>query len=96
MTRSPKVKYFENIQGGFSTVHKGVFRGTNVAIKVIFDPNITQDLLDEVHNEVKMLTKLRHPNIVLLMGIVTKEANLCIITEFIPNGDLFNLLHKTK
>ncbi len=36
-----------------------------------------------------MLARIRHPNIVLLMGIVSKPPNLCIITEYIPNGSLF-------
>jgi serine/threonine protein kinase len=43
-----------------------------------------------------MLARLRHPNIVLLMGIVSKPPQLCIVTEFLPSGDLFTLLHKNK
>jgi serine/threonine protein kinase len=70
-------------QGGFSLVYNGIFRGTYVAVKKIFDPNITQDLLDELNNELKMLARLRHPNIVLIMGVVTKPPNLCIITEYL-------------
>jgi len=29
------------------------------------------------------LINLRHPNIVLLMGVVTKPPNLCIVTEYL-------------
>ncbi len=43
-----------------------------------------------------MLTKLRHPNIVLLMGFVSKPPNLSIVTEYLPNGSLFQLLHQSK
>ena len=32
-------------QGGFSVIHRGFCNGTPVAIKKIFDPNITDDLL---------------------------------------------------
>jgi len=32
-------------QGGFSTIHKGFLNGTPVAIKKIFDPRLTDDLL---------------------------------------------------
>lgn len=39
-------------QGGFSVIQKGIWRGTEVAIKIIFDPVITDDLLAEVTNEV--------------------------------------------
>ena len=32
-------------QGGFSTIHKGKLNGTPVAIKKIFDPRLTDELL---------------------------------------------------
>lgn len=32
-------------QGGFSVIYKGTLNGTPVAIKKIFDPNITDELL---------------------------------------------------
>ena len=35
-------------QGGFSTIHKGKLNGTPVAIKKIFDPRLTDDLLAEI------------------------------------------------
>lgn len=80
--------------GGFSTVHCGKFKGCQVAIKKIFNPKITDELLDEVNNEVNMLASLRHPNIILLMGIVDRPPNLCIITELSQKGDLYSLLHR--
>jgi len=41
-------------QGGFSVIHKGKLNGTPVAIKKIFDPRLTDELLQEIHNEVVM------------------------------------------
>ena len=41
--------------------------------------------------EMAMMTRLRHPNIVLFMGII--EEPLCMITEFCAQGNLFDLLH---
>ena len=35
-------------QGGFSVIHTGSLNGTAVAIKKIFDPQITDDLLAEI------------------------------------------------
>jgi serine/threonine protein kinase len=60
-----------------------------VALKKIFNPNITQDLMSEIENEIEMLAKLRHPNIILLMAVTTKPPNLYIATEFMPKGSLF-------
>ena len=41
-------------QGGFSVIHKGFLNGTQVEIKKIFDPSITDDLLAEIQNEIVM------------------------------------------
>lgn len=52
--------------------------------------------MDELNNEINMLAVLRHPNIVLLMGIVPKPPTLCIVTESVSRGDLYNMMHKLK
>lgn len=77
-------------------IKKGSWRGTEVAVKIIFDPVMTDELLSEVTNEVRMLSILRHPNIVLLMGIATKPPNMAIVFENVPMGCLFNFLHMSK
>ena len=83
-------------QGGFSVIHRGMLNGTPVAIKKIFDPQITDDLLAEIQNEIVMTAILRHPNIALLMGVAPKIPNIAIVSEFVDAGSLFNLLHMKK
>lgn len=51
-------------------IHKGTLNGTPVAIKKIFDPRLTDDLLAEIYNEIVMQSILRHPNVALLMGVM--------------------------
>jgi serine/threonine protein kinase len=41
-----------------------------------------------------MMRRLRHPNIVLFMGAVTRPPNLSIVTEFLPRGSLYRLIHR--
>ena len=79
--------------GGFSIIKRGSWRGTDTAIKIIFDPEITEDLLDEITNEVRMLSILRHPNIVTLMGMSTHPPNIAIVFENVEGGSLFDYLH---
>lgn len=83
-------------QGGFSVVHQGYWRGTEVAIKVIVDPVITQDLRDDFENEIAMLSYLRHPSTILLMGICTKPPHFAMITEFAKCRSLYDLLHRSR
>lgn len=39
-----------------------------------------------------MMRRLRHPNIVLFMGAVTRPPNLSIVTEFLPRYCYFPFL----
>lgn len=43
-----------------------------------------------------MQSILRHPNIVLLMGIVPQTSNIVIVFENVAQGSLYNLLHLRK
>ncbi|OMJ68349.1 hypothetical protein SteCoe_34225 [Stentor coeruleus] len=83
-------------QGGFSVVHKGQWRGTRVAIKIIVDPVLTQELRLEFENEIMMLNYLRHPYTVLLMAASFKPPHFVVVSEFVPNGSLFDYLHKSR
>ena len=83
-------------QGGFSVIHKGTLNGTPVAIKKIFDPRLTDELLFEIYNEIVMQSILRHPNIALLMGVMPKIPNIVIAFEYMSFGSLYNLLHLKK
>mmetsp|Transcript_4446 Transcript_4446/g.7580 ORF Transcript_4446/g.7580 Transcript_4446/m.7580 type:complete len:242 (-) Transcript_4446:559-1284(-) len=83
-------------QGGFSVIHKGKLNGTPVAIKKIFDPRLTDDLLQEIQNEIVMQSILRHPNIAILMGVIPKIPDIYIVFEHVSQGSLFDLLHMKK
>jgi serine/threonine protein kinase len=83
-------------QGGFSEIFESKWLNLNVAVKIIFDPNVTEKLLEEFYNEIEKLLILRHPNIINLYGITPKNQKLCIITELASNGSLFEYIHKTN
>jgi serine/threonine protein kinase len=55
-----------------------------LAVKKFIDQDITGEALEEFRSEVRMMRRLRHPNIVLFMGAVTRPPNLSIVTEFLP------------
>ena len=83
-------------QGGFSTIHVGKLNGTPVAIKKIFDPRLTDELLNEIQNEIVMQSILRHPGIVMLMGVIPQIPNLYIVQEHVQQGSLYDMLHVKK
>ncbi|PWS21993.1 hypothetical protein DKP78_20695, partial [Enterococcus faecium] len=52
------------------------------------------DALDEFRSEVRIMRRLRHPNIVLFMGAVTRPPNLSIVSEYLSRGSLYKILHR--
>jgi serine/threonine protein kinase len=50
--------------GGFASVYKAKFKGITVAVKVINFPKLSNQTWEEFLKEVKLLKRLRHPNIV--------------------------------
>lgn len=53
--------------------------------------------------QVRVMTSLRHPNVVLFMAASTKAPKMCIVMEYMALGSLFDVhppfgrsLHHTK
>ncbi|XP_057446861.1 serine/threonine-protein kinase CTR1-like [Lotus japonicus] len=44
--------------------------------------------------KVAIMKRVRHPNVVLFMGAVTKCPHLSIVTEYLPRGSLYRLIHR--
>lgn len=72
--------------GGFSLIYKGSWKGTPVAVKKWFDPNATDQLMQEFREEVMTLQALKHPNVLQFLGACMKQPNLCMVTEILPHS----------
>eukprot|EP01088_Endostelium_zonatum_P020284 TRINITY_DN7400_c0_g1_i2.p1 TRINITY_DN7400_c0_g1~~TRINITY_DN7400_c0_g1_i2.p1 ORF type:complete len:741 (-),score=79.09 TRINITY_DN7400_c0_g1_i2:91-2313(-) len=81
-------------KGAFGVVMKGRYRGTQVAIKsFLSDSRNKQDEIDLWRKEMDILSSLRHPNIVLLIGgCLTPSGVRCIVTEFVERGSLRDII----
>ncbi|CAI5466075.1 unnamed protein product [Closterium sp. Yama58-4] len=69
-------------------------RWQDVAVKVFARHDISVDFMRDFKKEIRIMEKLRHPNILLFMGAVASLDHLAIVTEFLPRGSLFRLLHR--
>ncbi|AGO84667.2 Serine/threonine protein kinase [Pandoravirus salinus] len=79
-------------RGGFGEVHRGTWRGTDVAVKTLPTDALTKTDIQQFKDEVRVMTALRHPNIVLFMAACTKPPRLCIVMEHMALGSLSDLL----
>ncbi|XP_077210097.1 putative serine/threonine-protein kinase SIS8 [Tasmannia lanceolata] len=80
--------------GSCGEVYRADWNGTEVAVKKFLDQDVSGDALEQFRCEIRIMLRLRHPNVVLFMGAVTRPPNLSILTEFLPRGSLFRLLHR--
>ncbi|KAK1695787.1 hypothetical protein QYE76_012484 [Lolium multiflorum] len=71
-------------EGGFGCVYKGVLRNTTVAIKMLHSESSQGK--SQFQQELSVLSRVRHPNIVTLMGCCPEASGL--VYEFLPNGSL--------
>ncbi|KAL9228917.1 hypothetical protein vseg_004446 [Gypsophila vaccaria] len=71
-------------EGGYGDIYKGVLRQTEVAIKIL-NPNSRQGPR-EFDQEVDVLSKLRHPNMVTLIGAC--PVSWALVYEYLPGGSL--------
>ncbi|XP_027076378.2 LEAF RUST 10 DISEASE-RESISTANCEUS RECEPTOR-LIKE PROTEIN KINASE-like 1.4 isoform X3 [Coffea arabica] len=79
--------------GGFGAVYYGVLTdGRVVAVKRLYENNFKR--VEQFINEVEILTRLRHPNLVTLFGCTSKRSReLLLVYEYIPNGTVADHLH---
>ncbi|KAI3968709.1 hypothetical protein MKX01_028859 [Papaver californicum] len=82
-------------QGSCGTVYHGIWCGSDVAVKVFSKLEYSDDLLRSFRQEVLLMKKLRHPNVLLFMGAVASPQHMCIVTEFLPRGSLFQFLQRS-
>ncbi|KAG9457839.1 hypothetical protein H6P81_002347 [Aristolochia fimbriata] len=81
-------------QGSCGTVYHGLWYGSDVAVKVFSKQEYSEEVVLSFRQEVSLMKRLRHPNVLLFMGAVTSPQRLCIVTEFLPRGSLFRLLQR--
>ncbi|XVF45589.1 hypothetical protein PTKIN_Ptkin02bG0218300 [Pterospermum kingtungense] len=94
----PRHLKFENkvASGSYGDLYKGTYCSQEVAIKVLKPERINTDMQKEFAQEVFIMRKVRHKNVVQFIGACTKPPSLCIITEFMSGGSVYDYLHKQK
>uniref|UniRef100_A0A6N2L6G8 non-specific serine/threonine protein kinase n=1 Tax=Salix viminalis TaxID=40686 RepID=A0A6N2L6G8_SALVM len=82
--------------GSYGDLYKGTYCSQEVAIKILKPERVNSDMQKEFAQEVYIMRKVRHKNVVQFIGACTKLPSLCIVTEFMSGGSVYDYLHKQK
>ncbi|XP_062064567.1 tyrosine-protein kinase transmembrane receptor ROR2 isoform X3 [Lepus europaeus] len=93
------VRFMEELgEDRFGKVYKGHLFGPTpgeqtqaVAIKTLKD-KAEGPLREEFRHEAMLRARLQHPNVICLLGVVTKDQPLSMIFSYCPHGDLHEFL----
>ena len=93
------VRFLQELgEGAFGKVYKGEVLGlygentvSKVAVKTLKE-NAAPKVQNDFRREVDMMSEMRHPNIVCLLGVVMKQEPMCMLFEYMSMGDLHEYL----
>jgi sterile alpha motif and leucine zipper containing kinase AZK len=78
--------------GATGGVYRASYRGTLVAVKRLHAA-ARPELTSKLRHELRVLSELRHPNIVRYYGIATDSTAILLVMELCGRGSLFAFLH---
>uniref|UniRef100_A0A6N2MFR1 Protein kinase domain-containing protein n=1 Tax=Salix viminalis TaxID=40686 RepID=A0A6N2MFR1_SALVM len=81
--------------GAYGTVYAGKLNSDSwVAIKRIKHGDM--DNIEQVMNEIKLISSVSHPNLVRLLGCSIENGEQILVYEFMPNGTLCQHLQRER
>ncbi|KAJ3322751.1 hypothetical protein HDV06_002802 [Boothiomyces sp. JEL0866] len=83
-------------KGGIAQVYVARWDSELVAVKKLNVPQMSKKDVKDFYNEANIMYRTRHPNVVLLQGIVQEPENYMLVMELMEKGSLFNLLKSNE
>lgn len=92
---TPKMKYklIEKLgKGSYGTVWKVKHKPTGLIRAMKKIPKSNKDEEEVIVNEIELLKKMDHPNIVKIFEFYSNEIEYCLITEHCSGGELYKVI----
>ncbi|KAF3451361.1 hypothetical protein FNV43_RR07456 [Rhamnella rubrinervis] len=86
---SKELDFTNSVEIDKGTFRMASWRGIQVAVKKLGEEVLVdEDKVRAFRDELALLQKIRHPNVVQFLGAVTQSSPMMIVTEYLPKGDL--------
>jgi hypothetical protein len=93
---NPTIEEMEPVEmvgkGGFGEVWEYRWGGISLAVKKL-STDLSPKNIALFKQEAELMSKMRHPNILLYVSSSLEPPNLYIVTEYMARGSLFRVLH---
>lgn len=91
-----EVRFLDELgEGAFGKVYKGELKmklgKIFVAVKSLKE-NASAKTQADFQREIELISELKHPNVICLLGIVVKQEPMCMLFEYMSEGDLHEFL----
>lgn len=80
--------------GSFSNLYRGYYCGQEVAVKILKELQDDASQYQEFLQEVSIMRKVRHKNVVQFIGACTRKPNLCIVFEYMSCGSVYDWIRR--
>ncbi|XP_013399638.1 integrin-linked protein kinase isoform X2 [Lingula anatina] len=76
------------------SVWRGTWQGNDIVAKILKVQEVTSRIARDFMEEFPRLRIFNHPNILPVLGACNDPQNLIVISQFMPFGSLYNVLHE--
>ncbi|KAK8965010.1 putative LRR receptor-like serine/threonine-protein kinase [Platanthera guangdongensis] len=78
--------------GAFGNVYRGVLDNETRTVAVKIAHSNSAENVEEFRNEVDLLSRIRHKNLVSLLGYCAEAGHMILVYEYVPHGTLLDYL----
>ncbi|ETW06164.1 TKL protein kinase [Aphanomyces invadans] len=82
--------------GTFGCVYAARWKETSVAVKKIILQGDTQAIVTSFGAEASVMAQLRHPNVVMFMGVMLHPEYVGLVMEICPKGSVHGVIHSEE
>ncbi|XP_050203685.1 L-type lectin-domain containing receptor kinase V.9-like [Mercurialis annua] len=83
-------------KGGFGEVYRGVLPVSKIQVAVKKVSHNSKQGMKEFVAEIATIGRLRHPNLVRLLGYCRGKGELILVYDYMPNASLDKFIYKTE